>query len=72
MLIPGVGSQEGNLEESVISAMSSASDANFLINSSRGIIYASRQKNTFQSAAAEAANTLRSNIENIIGINSGY
>ena len=72
MLIPGVGSQEGNLEESVISAMSSASDANFLINSSRGIIYASRQKNTFQSAAAEAANTLRSNIEHIIGINSGY
>jgi orotidine-5'-phosphate decarboxylase len=68
MLIPGVGSQEGNLEGSVLSAMSK-SGANFLINASRSIIYASERKDTFQEASAEAANSLRERIENIIGRN---
>jgi len=68
MLIPGVGSQEGNLEGSVLSAMSK-SGANFLINASRSIIYASERKDTFQAASAEAANSLRERIENIIGKN---
>ena len=69
MLIPGVGSQEGNLEDSVLSAMSK-SGANFLINSSRSIIYASKEKDTFQAAAAEAANLLQVKIENIINSSS--
>ena len=69
MLIPGVGSQEGNLEESVLSAMSK-SGANFLINSSRSIIYASKEKDTFQAAAAEAANLLQVKIEIIINSSS--
>ncbi len=46
ILIPGVGSQEGSLSESV-SAASELSFPNFLINSSRSIIYSS---NPFQSS----------------------
>lgn len=58
ILIPGVGAQGGDLERSVKFGGQRA-----IINSSRGIIYAS-QTEDFDSAAREAAKKLRERIEN--------
>ncbi len=52
LLIPGVGSQGGNLQE--ISAVSLTDDVAILVNSSRAIIYASRGTDFAQAAAHEA------------------
>jgi len=55
LLVPGVGAQGGNLQEVCKYGMNS--DIGLLINSSRGIIYASN-KNDFANAAAEKAEEL--------------
>jgi orotidine-5'-phosphate decarboxylase len=52
LLVPGVGAQGGNLEEVAKYGMNSA--VGLLVNSSRGIIYASSGKDFAQSAAKEA------------------
>ena len=52
LLVPGVGAQGGNLEEVCNYGMNE--NVGLLINSSRGIIYASKEKD-FAEAAAEAA-----------------
>ena len=52
LLIPGVGAQGGNLKEVVINGINS--NCGLIVNSSRGIIYAS-QGNDFAEKAAEKA-----------------
>ena len=61
ILVPGVGSQGGDLEASVRSGMDDASP-NLIISSSRGIAYASRAADDFASAARAAAAALRARI----------
>ena len=60
LLIPGVGAQGGDLEAAVRLGVDSRGRA-ALINSSRGIIYASRGTD-FAQAAAREANKLRESI----------
>jgi orotidine-5'-phosphate decarboxylase len=52
LLVPGVGAQGGNLED--VCKYGLTTDIGLLINSSRGIIYASNQKDFAQVAAFEA------------------
>lgn len=56
LLVPGVGAQGGNLEGVIENGL--GDDPNLLINSSRGIIYASDNED-FASAAAEKAQELQ-------------
>jgi orotidine-5'-phosphate decarboxylase len=56
LLVPGVGAQGGSLSEVVQNGLNS--DVGLLVNSSRGIIYAS-QKEDFAEAAANAAKALQ-------------
>ena len=59
-LVPGVGAQGGSLEEVVEYGINA--DCGLLINSSRGIIYASSGRD-FAQAAREAAQSLQSKME---------
>ncbi|MEY8021298.1 orotidine-5'-phosphate decarboxylase [Muriicola sp. SD30] len=52
LLVPGVGAQGGSLEE--VCKHGITDDIGLLINSSRGIIYASRDKDFAQAASAQA------------------
>ena len=52
LLVPGVGAQGGSLEE--VCRYGMTSECGLLVNSSRGIIYASRGDNFAQAAAGEA------------------
>ena len=52
LLVPGVGAQGGNLKDVCKYGMNS--NVGLLINSSRGIIYASNKKDFAQAAAAKA------------------
>ncbi|PCH77938.1 MAG: orotidine-5'-phosphate decarboxylase [Flavobacteriaceae bacterium] len=52
LLVPGVGAQGGNLQE--VCKYGITKDCGLLINSSRGIIYASNQEDFAQSAALKA------------------
>ena len=61
ILVPGVGAQGGDLGRSVKLGMDSEAP-NILISSSRGVTYASRQRETFAAAARQAAGTLRDQI----------
>ena len=64
LLVPGVGAQGGDLEAAVRAGV----DANgrlALVNSSRGIIYASRGSD-FATAAGRAARTLRDSINAVL------
>ena len=61
ILVPGVGSQGGDLEASVVSGAESHSP-NLLISSSRGVIYASRSEDDFADAANRAAQDLKDSI----------
>ena len=64
LLVPGVGAQGGDLEEAVRAGV----DTNgrlALINSSRGVIYASRGSD-FADAAGKAARTLRDSIDAVL------
>ena len=56
LLVPGVGAQGGSLSEVAQNGLND--DVGLLVNSSRGIIYAS-QKEDFAEAAATAAKTLQ-------------
>jgi orotidine-5'-phosphate decarboxylase len=53
LLVPGVGAQGGNLQE--VCKYGMTKDVGLLINSSRGIIYASNQEDFAQAAAQKAA-----------------
>lgn len=61
ILAPGVGAQEGVLENTVKFGVNSDGEG-LIINSSRGIIFASKNKNDFASEARRAAQELRQNI----------
>ncbi|MDG5492578.1 orotidine-5'-phosphate decarboxylase [Psychroserpens sp. SPM9] len=63
LLVPGVGAQGGNLQEVCKYGMTNA--VGLLINSSRGIIYAS-EDDYFAEAAAEKARDLQSQMEAIL------
>ena len=65
LLVPGVGAQGGNLQDVCKYGMSE--NVGLLINSSRGIIYAS-QDNDFAQAAAKKALELQSQMEVILNI----
>ena len=65
ILIPGVGSQGGDLEKAVRFGIDS-SGRNAIINSSRGVIYASRIKADFAEAARRAASGLRDSISRVL------
>jgi orotidine-5'-phosphate decarboxylase len=63
LLVPGVGAQGGNLQEVCKYGMTAS--VGLLINSSRGIIYASQNEN-FAQAAAEKAETLQLEMKAIL------
>lgn len=63
LLVPGVGAQGGNLQE--VCKYGMTKDVGLLINSSRGIIYAS-QTDDFAKAAAEKAKELQMQMEEIL------
>lgn len=63
LLVPGVGAQGGNLKD--VCKYGMTKDVGLLINSSRGIIYASQDKN-FAEAAAKSAKDLQSQMEEIL------
>ena len=63
LLIPGVGAQGGSLSEVAENGLSS--DVGLLVNSSRGIIYASTDEN-FAREAEKAARELQSQMETIL------
>ncbi|WP_430412365.1 orotidine-5'-phosphate decarboxylase [Kordia sp.] len=63
LLVPGVGAQGGNLQDVCNYGMTK--DVGLLINSSRGIIYASQQED-FASAAAKKAKDLQTQMAEIL------
>jgi len=66
LLVPGVGAQGGNLQEVCKYGMSANTDnVGLLINSSRGIIYASKGEN-FATSARDKAAVLQKEMEEII------
>ena len=65
ILVPGIGSQSGDLEASVRVGLGRENHG-LLVSSSRGIIYASSDRNNFGPAAANASSDLRENINNIL------
>lgn len=67
ILIPGIGAQGGDLEQTVINGLNGRKDG-MMINASRSIIYASGGDDFTQAAAAEAARTDAA-IREIIGRN---
>ncbi len=64
-LIPGVGAQGGKAEETA-RAGADENGGGFVINSSRGIIYASRNPEDFDFEAGKAAQLLRDQINNAL------
>lgn len=67
ILMPGIGSQAGDLAAALRSGLD-ANGAGLLVNSSRGIIYASHD-NDFAHAAATAARSLRDQINAVRVLN---
>lgn len=65
MLVPGIGAQGGDLESSLVHGLDS-DVPNLVISSSRGIIYASRDPETFAQAARRAALELRDSINEVL------
>ena len=65
ILIPGVGSQRGDLARSLRAGME-RDFANILISSSRSINYASSDARNFSQAAGKAANLLRKEINTVL------
>ncbi len=63
LLVPGVGAQGGNLQD--VCKYGMTKDVGLLINSSRGIIYASNQED-FASAAAKKAKDLQTQMAEIL------
>lgn len=64
ILIPGIGAQGGDLETAVVNACNSE-NTGFIVNSSRGIIFAS-QENDFAKRAGEEAEKLNTAILGIL------
>ncbi|MQG37838.1 MAG: orotidine-5'-phosphate decarboxylase [SAR202 cluster bacterium] len=64
-LIPGVGAQGGEVEQTTKAGMNEHGRG-FLINSSRGIIYASNDSLNFEREAQRAAALLRDQINNVL------
>jgi orotidine-5'-phosphate decarboxylase len=60
-LIPGVGAQGGDVEAATRAGVNS-DGRGVMISSSRGIIYASEEADTFASSARQAAEYLRNEI----------
>ena len=67
LLVPGVGAQGGNLQD--VCKYGLNKHVGLLINSSRGIIYASNQTD-FAQAAANKANELQQEMEVILNSQS--
>ena len=65
ILVPGVGSQSGDLERSVVLGLDST-PFNLIISSSRSITYASKEPRSFPDAARAAAGRLRDDINLIL------
>jgi orotidine-5'-phosphate decarboxylase len=63
LLVPGVGAQGGNLQD--VCKYGLSENVGLLINSSRGIIYASKEKD-FAKSAAEKAQELQLQMETIL------
>ena len=63
LLVPGVGAQGGSLEE--VCKYGITKDVGLLVNSSRGIIYKSQDKD-FANAARKVAKTIQSQMEVIL------
>lgn len=63
LLVPGVGAQGGSLQEVCDNALND--QVGLLVNSSRGIIYASQGEDFAQAAAAEALK-LQQQMHNIL------
>lgn len=61
ILIPGIGTQGGDLEASIKNGVNSKGEG-IIINASRSIIYASRNSNSFVGEARRAAQELRQQI----------
>lgn len=64
-LVPGIGAQGGSLEEVITNTLYSKDDARFLINSSRGIIFADSSVD-FADVAREKTQALQTEINNLI------
>jgi len=64
LLVPGVGAQGGNLQE--VCKYGMTDNVGLLINSSRGIIYASN-KNDFAAAATKKASELQIQMREVLG-----
>lgn len=64
LLVPGVGAQGGSLKE--VSEAGLTKEKGLLVNSSRGIIYSSNEKN-FGSKAGEAAKRIQNEMEGYLG-----
>jgi orotidine-5'-phosphate decarboxylase len=65
ILIPGIGTQSGNLSGSLVAGLDSDAP-NVLISSSRGITYASRNPLDYPDAARDAASSLRDQINDVL------
>lgn len=63
LLVPGIGAQGGNLQE--VCKYGLSPDVGLLVNSSRGIIYASKESN-FAEAASQEAERLQQEMEVIL------
>ena len=66
LLVPGVGAQGGNLQD--VCKYGMTNNVGLLINSSRGIIYASNQED-FPEAAALKASELQQQMKDILEAN---
>ena len=64
LLVPGVGAQGGSLEE--VSKYGMNSQCGLLVNSSRGIIYGSSEKD-FAQKAGEVARKIQEEMEGYLG-----
>jgi orotidine-5'-phosphate decarboxylase len=60
ILVPGIGSQEGNLRDAVLAGVNQKRDG-IIVNASRSVLYASRDKD-YAMAARSAAAQLRENV----------
>ncbi len=65
ILVPGIGSQGGDLDASLQHGLDTDAP-NVLISSSRGITYASRDPDNFAEAARKAASKLRDDINSVL------
>ncbi len=65
ILLPGVGTQSGDLEASVVGGTDGAG-RRLIVSSSRSIIYASKDPNDFADAARTAVQTLREEVNRIL------